>query len=403
MEGIDACVGLSVDGAGLITLPERSYHVAEHSATQTTDPPMKIPTTLPNLTPGGRLCYFIGFLAVGLWVRLETRPLLVLGACLLLGVMVSYIMALGRLKRLTLRVRRAGIVRAFEPGRVAIELESGRSLAGLSLTNPVRPNLGIRAYVDAIVAGTPSRISATETHTRRGWVEPGDIEVACSRPLGLAVTRRRFPSPGGQLVLPAVGRLWGPLRRLASSGGQRQQQTVRRRGAGVETLFVRRWEPGDPARHIHWRASARRGEVMTRELEDEDGGVFVLGLAGVAGRTARRRMLTETAVSLATTILRAVSLRGRDVLLLVQDEDPALVPGGDRGALFEAECSLARAVFTGAGPDWRAISGSADVCAAAFVHPGEGLLPSPPDWVRPVSTAEALERRWFAPGGGALS
>jgi uncharacterized protein (DUF58 family) len=49
-----------------------------------------------------------------------------------------------------------------------------------------------------------------------------------------------------------------------------------RAGAGTELFGVREYRPGDTLRRIHWRSSARRGELVVREYEPP--GVRTLGI-----------------------------------------------------------------------------------------------------------------------------
>ena len=65
-----------------------------------------------------------------------------------------------------------------------------------------------------------------------------------------------------------------------------------RAGAGSEIFGVREYRRGDSLRRIHWRSSARRGELVAREYEPP--GLHVLGLfldprpeAGAADQVAR--------------------------------------------------------------------------------------------------------------------
>ncbi|MFT7581786.1 MAG: hypothetical protein ACI9MR_003464 [Myxococcota bacterium] len=43
----------------------------------------------------------------------------------------------------------------------------------------------------------------------------------------------------------------------------------RRRGLGMEIRELRDFQPGDPFKHIAWRASARRGKLVSREFESD--------------------------------------------------------------------------------------------------------------------------------------
>src|SRR5204862_2682314 len=44
---------------------------------------------------------------------------------------------------------------------------------------------------------------------------------------------------------------------------------LRRPGSGSELLDLRDYRPGDPPKRIAWKASARKGKLITREFESE--------------------------------------------------------------------------------------------------------------------------------------
>src|SRR5438445_13416249 len=49
-----------------------------------------------------------------------------------------------------------------------------------------------------------------------------------------------------------------------------------RAGSGTEMFGAREYRPGDPLRRIHWRSSARHGELIVREFEPP--GVQTVGI-----------------------------------------------------------------------------------------------------------------------------
>lgn len=98
---------------------------------------------------------------------------------------------------------------------------------------------------------------------------PG-IAAEARDPFGLFRTRREYRAPARLLVLPTLRQ----LRRVPI----RPQQTrlfagpipARQGGPGVEFHGVRPYQPGDPKRWIHERASARHpDQLFTREFEQE--------------------------------------------------------------------------------------------------------------------------------------
>jgi uncharacterized protein (DUF58 family) len=92
---------------------------------------------------------------------------------------------------------------------------------------------------------------------------------------------------------------------------------------------------GDPLKQIAWRASARHGDLLVKELEPDpvSDEWILLDLAPTEG--ASRRRATEYAVSLAASFAMEWIDAGRDVGLLVNRAIPAVVSAdaGDRQRL----------------------------------------------------------------------
>ncbi len=91
----------------------------------------------------------------------------------------------------------------------------------------------------------------------RSWVlESGD-------PLGLFRFRRSGADAEVGVVLPRFMSLDArpQARELEAS------VSAPRAGSGTELFGVREYRPGDPLRRIHWRSSARLGELVVREYE----------------------------------------------------------------------------------------------------------------------------------------
>lgn len=70
--------------------------------------------------------------------------------------------------------------------------------------------------------------------------------------------RRKIEALGHKLSLPTVSRALGVLE---------GEHASRRRGGGDEFMDIRLWQPGDEARLIDWRTSARNGRPMVIDKE----------------------------------------------------------------------------------------------------------------------------------------
>jgi uncharacterized protein DUF58 len=107
---------------------------------------------------------------------------------------------------------------------------------------------------------------------RRGPVGARSWVVESSDPLGFFRSRRQSPDAEIALVLPRFSSLSRrpEVRELEAS------VAAPRAGSGTELFGVREYRPGDALRRIHWRSSARHGELVVREYEPP--GVQTLGI-----------------------------------------------------------------------------------------------------------------------------
>ena len=112
--------------------------------------------------------------------------------------------------------------------------------------------------------------------SKRGVFEFRSTEIATSSPLGLFRSRRACPSGQKAIVYPTVlplerCPLVDQLGRDTSPRQYNDQHNYSNASEGLtRTLRPYRW--GDPTRLIHWRTSAKFGELRVRELEVTIGG-----------------------------------------------------------------------------------------------------------------------------------
>ncbi len=107
---------------------------------------------------------------------------------------------------------------------------------------------------------------------RRGAVQATSWVLDASDPLGLFTFDVHWKDRELGVVLPR-------FTSLASRPQMRELEAsiaAPRAGSGTEMFGVREYRPGDPLRRIHWRSSARHGELIVREFEPP--GVQTLGI-----------------------------------------------------------------------------------------------------------------------------
>ena len=105
------------------------------------------------------------------------------------------------------------------------------------------------------------RLAGIRTGASRGVYTSGECAISSGAPFGVSVARRRMKIATQILVYPRIHDV--ALPDDDGAGGFGVRRTLRGEAAGV-----RDYRPGDPPRHVHWRASARTdGELLVREFE----------------------------------------------------------------------------------------------------------------------------------------
>lgn len=178
------------------------------------------------------------------------------------------------------------IRRHARPSRVHVGAEGRVVLEGV--TTARTPLLALTEMIDggsrsARFVLSPSdageRIEATYRvpTARRGLHELGPLLAIVSDPLGLARRAWEVVDVTDIIVRPRVHPVLAPRR---AGGGD---QDPRAEGARVpafepagEFLALRDYEPGDDPRRVHWRSSARLGELVVRQDEAAAPGRVVL-------------------------------------------------------------------------------------------------------------------------------
>lgn len=120
----------------------------------------------------------------------------------------------------------------------------------------------------AVAPGRQRELHATYTlHPEsRGAYRVGPATAEAKDPLGLAVARHRDASSATLIVTPHITPLSGGGA-LGSQSGEGEQQARSFATGTAEDLTVREYHYGDDLRRVHWRSSAKVGELMVRREE----------------------------------------------------------------------------------------------------------------------------------------
>jgi uncharacterized protein (DUF58 family) len=214
------------------------------------------------LVVGAALLFTVGTSVQAGW-------LLVLSS-ILLGAAIAGLLLPLRMVR-GIHVERRAPEEAFQGDLVSVELtvsNAGRGMRlGLEIEDPHLSRTWI--LVPPLGPGDRAVIGTTRRAARRGVQESTAASLRSAAPFGVAQARRPVAAPGRTVVFPAVVQLGRvPLIDLAPTHDS-AMHTVPRRGTGPEYLGIREYRTGDSMRHVHWPSTARLGQVMVREFEQE--------------------------------------------------------------------------------------------------------------------------------------
>jgi uncharacterized protein (DUF58 family) len=152
--------------------------------------------------------------------------------------------------------------------------------------------------------GGESHVLERRLRTNRwGGYRLGDVILRARDPLHLLVWELYVPARERLRVYPREERLRQlvrPSRTQLGSGNQ----VSRAKGDGLEFADLRPFMPGDRPRRVHWRASARRGELWVTELHPERNADVVLFLDTFAEARRHDTGTLDLAVRAAATLSR---------------------------------------------------------------------------------------------------
>jgi uncharacterized protein (DUF58 family) len=177
------------------------------------------------------------------------------------------------------------------------------------------------------------------TPRERGNHQFGGLHLRARTPLGLLLRTRVVPAKVEVRVYPDVRQIrqydmLARQNRTAQVGLRR----VRQIGAGTEFERLRDYVPNDELRRVDWKATARRGALMTREYDVERTQTVVLALD--LGRTmaSRLELMTKAdyAVNACVLLSYVAALADDHVGLFTFAEQPRqfLRPGKGRAQVF---------------------------------------------------------------------
>src|SRR5215472_17239518 len=287
---------------------------------------------LAGFTTRGRAFIAAGVAAGILGLGLGQRTLLSIGGLLVILPVLSVLAASRTRYRIRwIREVTPSRVPAGQTASVSIRLDNvSRLPTGLLLTEDTVPySIGARPrfILDRIEPGGTRQLSYPVQPDHRGKFAIGPLHVRVADAFGLAKVGSTAAPPVTALPRTALAGSW------LGDGDARASTAA---AAGEDDVVPRSYRDGDELRRVHWRSTARYGELMVRREEQRWRNRAVLfldtRLAGHGGRGPASSF--EYAVSAAASIGVHLAREEMDTEF-VTDAGPVTSPGSFEDVLLD--------------------------------------------------------------------
>lgn len=301
---------------------------------------------MPRPTLRGVLFALVGAAITTLAYLLGRPELLAIGIAAIAAPIVAIVLVASSRPRVRVGRHLDPVVATVgEPVSVAVTV-AGRARAAEWIERvPMRPGFAGPGRLPDVRRTKPATFTYRYWPAERGVVAVGPLLIEERDPLGLAVRVTDTIAEATQLVVPVVVPLdAGPVPDPSSDAGPR---TSRSRERADDDVVTREYRSGDALRRVHWRVTARHGELMVRQDEPQAGprARLLIDTASEAYGDVDRRPLrqapptgpsVEWAVRMAASAAGHLVERGYAVDLRCSTAQPAQPPLGDAPGISAA-------------------------------------------------------------------
>jgi uncharacterized protein (DUF58 family) len=295
---------------------------------------------LRGLTLRGRAFVAAGATAILCAILLGQSALTRVGVLVLvLPIVAAIVIGRGRTEITVSRSVAPRLVTAGQPARVDLTIvNDGRRATGALLAEDLVPYaLGTRSrfVLRGLSRHWERKVGYQVRSDVRGAFEIGPLALRVADPFGLVELRRTFPGTSSLIVTPRTVSLPRiPLGGGWSGTGEHRPQAFA--AGSAEDVSVREYRRGDELRRVHWRSSAKVGELMVRREEQpwEARATVLLDDRLRAHRGQGLASSFEAAVSVAASILVHLEQAGYSVRLVTSAGAP---PDDTDNAIAELE------------------------------------------------------------------
>lgn len=214
------------------------------------------------------------------------------------------------------------------------------------------------------LSGGSTSVAYSFVPSRRGIVRFGPLQVRASDPFGIARRKWQDASATEILALPPIEDVIPPQLSLIAESQQEEACSIWQGSPSGDFLTLREYAHGDDLRQVHWKSSARTGNLMIRQSEHrrETGAALVLDTRSSAASRQDFEKMVGAAASLCVACrnhripLQLATFLPRQEILRLNDDDSleealrmlALVPqSAEARPLQDFETHGALVVLTG--------------------------------------------------------
>lgn len=287
---------------------------------------------LSGLTTRGRSFLAAGGAAALCALVLNQRDLLRVALLLaLLPLACAVVLARSRYRLSLTRTVTPARVTAGSTARVRLELANLTRLSTRPLLAEDRVPYALgappRFVLDRLPGGRTAAVSYSLRSEVRGRYAIGPLRLRLADPFGLCELTRSFTATDSLVVVPRVWPL-GPVDAGGMWAGTGDSLTRNAAASGEDDVATREYREGDDLRRVHWRSTARRGELMVRREEQprQMRATVLLDSRPSAHRGEGPASSFEWAVSAAASAAAHLAGLGYAVRILTDERAPAWTP-----------------------------------------------------------------------------
>ncbi|MCH7871341.1 MAG: DUF58 domain-containing protein [Planctomycetes bacterium] len=185
--------------------------------------------------------------------------------------------------------------------------------------------LHVEGYIETVPAGETVTLDVSMTVPVRGGLHFKSARLSTRFPFGLFERRLTVVAEHQTLVFPALF----PVRRTLKGRqalAAAQSLSAREQKQGQDEFYgLREYRHGDNPKRIHWRSTARTGQLLMREMVDLKPQSIIVILDTYLPPGAEES-LRERAISAAATVLCHALEQGYRLALIVNSANPVVIP-----------------------------------------------------------------------------